>query len=136
MPDAADQDSPRPVLTAAEPQLFVSDIKASCDFFTVKLGFTIAFVYGDPPFYGQVCRDGARLNLRHVDRPVFDSALRKRESLLSAAIAVEGIRQLFREFQSAGVLFHEALTRQPWGAETFIVEDPDGNLLLFAGRAD
>src|ERR1051326_5565390 len=45
-----------PVITAAEPQLLVADVRASCDFFSQKLGFKIAFVYGDPPFYGQVMR--------------------------------------------------------------------------------
>jgi len=28
------------------------------------------------------------------------------------------------------------LRKERWGAETFIVKDPDGNLLLFAGPAD
>jgi len=131
--------STRAVLTAAEPQLFVSDIKASCDFFTRKLGFAVAFVYGDPPFYGQVSRDRAALNLHCVDRPVFDSQLREREDLLSAAITVDSadeLEQLYVEFQSAGVAFHRAPKREPWGAKNFIVKDPDGNLLLFAGPAD
>ena len=73
----------RPVLVAAQPQLFAADIKASCDFFTQRLGFAIVFVYGEPPFYAQVRRDGARLNLRCVDAPLIDSARRERESLLS-----------------------------------------------------
>jgi hypothetical protein len=34
-------------------ELFVADIKASCDFFTQKLGFSIVFTYGEPPFYAQ-----------------------------------------------------------------------------------
>jgi hypothetical protein len=51
MPVSAEQSSARPVIIAAEPQLFVADIKASCDFFTSKLGFAIAFSYGEPPFY-------------------------------------------------------------------------------------
>jgi hypothetical protein len=59
-----------PRLTSIAAQLFVRDLKASTDFFTSKLGFTIDFVYGDPPFYGQVSRDNARLALRHVDEPV------------------------------------------------------------------
>jgi catechol 2,3-dioxygenase-like lactoylglutathione lyase family enzyme len=125
-----------PVLTGADPQLFVSDIKASCDFFTKKLGFTVAFLYGDPPFYGQVCRDSARLNLRHVDQPVFDGVIRERESLLSAAIAVDAVDALYAEFQSAGVSFHQRLRTESWGARTFIVQDPDANLLLFAGGAE
>ena len=129
----------RPVITAAEPQLFVADVRASCDFFTQKLGFKIAFVSGEPPFYGQVVRDGARLNLKCVDAPIIDNALRDREELLSATITVEApgeIEQLFLEFQSMGVQFYQALKKQPWGAGNFIVRDPDGNLLLFAGPAD
>jgi uncharacterized glyoxalase superfamily protein PhnB len=139
MPEQASRtSSSRPVLTAAEPQLFVADIRKSCDFFAEKLGFTIAFVHGEPPFYGQVKRDGARLNLRCVDAPAIDGQLRERESLLSAAITVATaaeIEQLFLEFQAAGVAFHQALKKEPWGAKDFIVKDPDGNLLLFAGPA-
>lgn len=39
MPDHADLIFTKAVITGAEPQLFVADIKASCDFFTGKLGF-------------------------------------------------------------------------------------------------
>lgn len=139
MPDHAVADSPKAVITAAEPELFVADIKASCDFFKDKLGFAIAFTYGEPPFYGQVMRDAARLNLRCVDEPVIDPVLRDREELLSAALTVETaveIKQLFLEFQKTGVTFFQTLKREPWGARNFIVKDPDGNLLLFAGPAE
>jgi catechol 2,3-dioxygenase-like lactoylglutathione lyase family enzyme len=138
MPNQAEPTSSRPVLTAAEPQLFVADMKAACDFFTQKLGFSIVFVYGEPPFYGQVKRDGARVNLRCVDHPVIDPELRDREHLLSAAMTVESaeeIKQLFLEFQSAAVPFHQTLKKEPWGARNFIVKDLDGNLLQFAGPA-
>jgi catechol 2,3-dioxygenase-like lactoylglutathione lyase family enzyme len=138
MPNQAERTPATPVLVAAEPQLFVADIKASCDFFAQRLGFAIVFVYGEPPFYAQVKRDGARLNLRCVDAPVIDPALRDRESLLSAAITVaaaDEIKRLFLELQSAGVAFHQTLKQEPWGARDFIVKDPDGNLLLFAGPA-
>jgi catechol 2,3-dioxygenase-like lactoylglutathione lyase family enzyme len=122
------------VLVSAEPQLVVSDIAASCEFYTNKLGFAVAFTYGDPPFYAQVFRDGARLNLRHVDTPGFDPALRDREQLLSASIVLDDAKPLFLEYQAAGVAFAQPLRSEPWGARTFVVRDPDGNLILFAGR--
>jgi catechol 2,3-dioxygenase-like lactoylglutathione lyase family enzyme len=128
----------KPLIIATEPQLFVADIKASLDFYTHKLGFSIAFTYGDPPFYAQVKRDAARLNLKCVARPVIDPVLRDREELLSAAMTVaatEEIKQLFLEFQSENITFFQTLKKQPWGASNFIVRDPDGNLLLFAGPA-
>jgi catechol 2,3-dioxygenase-like lactoylglutathione lyase family enzyme len=135
---SATQISTRPVLVGAEPQLFVADIKASCEFFT-KLGFSVAFTYGEPPFYGQVARDGARLNLRCVDTPVIDPDRRDSETFLSAALTVATaaeIKALFLEFQAAGVSFAQTLRREPWGARNFIIKDPDGNLLLFAGPGE
>jgi catechol 2,3-dioxygenase-like lactoylglutathione lyase family enzyme len=138
MTDDADKVT-KPVIAGIEPQLFVADIKAAVDFFVAKLGFSVVFTYGEPPYYAQVRRDAARLNLRCVDRPVIDPALRDREELLSASltvVAAEDIRQLFREFEGRGVSFVQTLAKQPWGALDFIIRDLDGNLLLFAGPAE
>jgi catechol 2,3-dioxygenase-like lactoylglutathione lyase family enzyme len=126
-------------IMGSEPQLFVADIERSCEFFCKKLGFSLVFSYGSPPYYAQVGRDAARLNLRCVEGPVIDSTVRDREELLSASMTVataDEIKLLFLEFQSAGVTFQQTLKRQPWGAKTFVVKDPDGNLLLFAGPAN
>src|SRR6201996_8745133 len=71
-----------PILTSVAAHLYVRDLEASTDFFTTKLGFTVDFVYGDPPFYGQVSRDRARLALRSIDEPVFAGDIREREDLL------------------------------------------------------
>ncbi len=98
----------------------------------------MVFTYGEPPYYGQVKRDRARLNLRCVEALVIDSALRDNEELLSATLMVNStaeIEQLFAEFQSAGVGFAQTLTVKPCGAKDFIIKDLDGNLLLFAGPA-
>lgn len=126
-------------IVAAEPQLLVADIERSCKFFAEKLGFSLVFSYGDPPYYAQVRRGAARLNLRCVETSLIESTLRGREELLSASMTVataDEIKLLFLEFQSAGAVFHQSLKKQPWGAKNFIVKDPDGNLLLFAGPAN
>ena len=104
--------SSKATIVAAEPQLFVTDIKRSCEFFCEKLGFSLVFRYGKPPYYAQVARDAAHLNLRCVEQPVIESTIR------------------------AEVAFHQKLKKQPWGARNFVVKDPDGNLLLFAGPAN
>ena len=126
-------------IVGAEPQLFVANIKRSCEFFCNQLGFSLVFSYGEPAYYAQMGRDGARLNLRYVERPAIESTVRAREELLSVSMTVATaaeIKLLFLEFQSAGVTFHQRLKKHPWGAKTFIVTDPDGNLLLFAGPAN
>jgi uncharacterized glyoxalase superfamily protein PhnB len=139
MTHEASQPVPRPILNSTAAQLFVADIRASCDFYTQKLGFAIDFVYGDPPYYGQVVRDHARLALRVVGEPVFAGDIREREHLLSASLTVataDEIKQLFLSYQATGVRFDQTLKKEPWGARTFVVTDPDGNHILFAGPAD
>jgi len=139
MPDRAKTIATRAVIASAEPELFVADIKSSCDFFASRLGFAIGFTYGEPPFYAQVRRDGARLNLRCVEKPVIDPDQRDCEQLLSAALTVATageITQLFLEFQATGATFFQTIKREPWGAKNFIVSDIDGNLLLFAGPVE
>jgi catechol 2,3-dioxygenase-like lactoylglutathione lyase family enzyme len=129
----------QPILTSVAAHLYVRDLQASTDFFTTKLGFTIDFVYGDPPFYGQVSRDNARLALRSMDESFFTEDIRQREDLLSASITLasaDEIKQLFLTYQAADVPLAQSLRNEPWQAKTFIVKDPDGNLILFAGPAN
>jgi hypothetical protein len=125
MSDQATQTTPKAVIAATAAQLFVADIRASCDFFTRKLGSSIVFVYGEPPFYAQVTRDQGLLNLKSVDYTVMDPTLRDKESLLSTDMGIkthEEIKQLFLEFQAAGVTFFQTLRKEPWAAKTFIVK--------------
>jgi len=126
------------LLNTAEASIFTTDFEAACAFFTAKLGFEIVFTYGEPPFYGQIRRDKALINLRLVEGPVFVDDVREREELLAISITVgtaDNLRQLFLEFETAGVDFFRPLKQEPWGARTFVVRDPDGNLLLFAGTS-
>jgi len=130
---------PQPILTSVAAHLYVRNLEVSTEFFTKKLGFTIDFVYGDPPFYGQVSRDNARPALRFMDEPFFIGDIREREGLLSASITLasaEEIKDLFRIYHAADVPLAQSLRNEPWQAKTFIVKDPDGNLILFAGPAN
>lgn len=121
-------------ILSAEPQLFVSNMESSLAFYVGKLGFAVTFSYGEPPFYAQVSRGGAQLNLRRADGPVFDRDFRRREAdALSATLTLDVAEPLYLEYQAAGVGFFQPLRTEPWGASIFIVEDPDGNLIAFAG---
>lgn len=123
-------------IISAEPQLFVSDIARSCRFYVDKLGFEIGFIHGEPPFYAQVYRDGGRLNLRRIAGPVFDRDFRERDhDALSATLTLNDASPLFLELEGKDVDFYQTLKTEPWGAQTLIVQDPDGNLICFAGRA-
>jgi hypothetical protein len=88
------------------------------------------FKYGQPAFYALVQRDGARLNLRFVHKPVLDKEAER--DLLAASIPVENIKSLYLEYRAAAAPMHQALKKQPWGLRDFIVRDPDGNLIHFS----
>jgi catechol 2,3-dioxygenase-like lactoylglutathione lyase family enzyme len=121
-------------LTAIEPQLFVTDLAASLAFFEQVLGLETLFAYGEPPFYASVGRDGLAINLRKVKALPLTPAFRKREpDALALTITVSDAKALFLACEAAGAPFHQRLRTEPWGARTFIVVDPDGNLLAFAG---
>ena len=96
----------------------------------------MSFVYGTPPFYAGIARDAARLSVRRARGPFFDPGFLAREKdPVSATIAVEDAATIFEEFTNRGVEFHQALRIEDWGTQTFMMRDPDGNLLLFAGPA-
>jgi catechol 2,3-dioxygenase-like lactoylglutathione lyase family enzyme len=123
-----------PRLLIAYPQALVSDVQQAADYYVTKLGFRVVYLYGEPPFYGLVDRDGAGLNLRHIDPPLLArwAAERAHEEVLTANIPADGVAALFEEFAARGVDFFQKLKKQPWGTTDFIVRDPDGNLICFA----
>ena len=116
----------------AEPQLFTTDLARSLAFYTSQLGFETRFSYGEPPFYAQVARGEAYLNLRLLREAVIDPNSSREEDYLAASICVESIKELFLDYQDKGVDFKQSLRTEPWGAKTFIFSDPDDNLILFA----
>jgi len=124
---------PQPDLKEAIPCLWVVDVESTCEFYRERLGFDVEFKYGEPPYYSQLHRDTVRLALRHVDEAVPETERQRRrsEDLLATTIVVESVKGLFEEFVQADVSFHQKLRTEPWGARTFIVEDPEGNLIGF-----
>jgi catechol 2,3-dioxygenase-like lactoylglutathione lyase family enzyme len=120
-----------PVLKTATPILLVRDVKACAAFFEKKLGFTIDFLHGLPPFYGAVSRDSACLHLRYVENPRFAQTAAEEKSLIAASVEVSNVHGLFEEFRERGVEFTQMLTKQAWGGTDFHVQDPDGNVISF-----
>jgi uncharacterized glyoxalase superfamily protein PhnB len=124
----------RPVLLYAEPTLFVTGtIEGALDYYAEKLGFRTVLVYGDPAYFAQASRDGVRLNLRFVHKPVLDRT--GEPDLLQASIHVADVKALFLEYQAAGVTLAQTLMKSPWGTSGFIIEDPYGNLIGFGEKS-
>jgi uncharacterized glyoxalase superfamily protein PhnB len=129
--DAASTSAARPRILVARPFVFVRDVDAACAYYADTLGFTLAFSYGNPAFYAEVERDGVRLCVRHTDDALIDPALAKREEIVLASFEVSDAKALYLELQNAGAVFSQTLRSQPYGTREFIVDDADGNRLLF-----
>jgi uncharacterized glyoxalase superfamily protein PhnB len=126
--------SPALRLTRAVPVISVASVEAAAGFFKNTLGFSIDFLHGEPPFYGSVSRDGACVHLKFVHEPVLTVGAQDRDGFIVAFIQVENVKALYAEYLAAGAGFDQKLKKQAWGGRDFIVRDPDGNGLCFAGR--
>lgn len=120
-------------LTRAIPIVFVADVRRSAAFYRDSLGFSIDFLHGEPPFYGSISRDGACLHLKFVHAPVFTLGDGDRDGVIMAFVNVDNVKALFAEYVAAGVTFGQRLHKEAWGGHAFIVQDPDGNSICFAG---
>jgi catechol 2,3-dioxygenase-like lactoylglutathione lyase family enzyme len=132
-PTQTKQLSPALRLARAVPVIFVANVRTSAEFFRNTLGFSIDFLHGQPPFYGSVSRDGARVHLKFVHEPVLVAGAQDRDGLITAFIEVENVRALYAEYVAAGAIFDQKLKKQAWGGRDFIVRDPDGNGICFVG---
>ena len=121
----------RPILAAAVPILFARNVAATATYYEQTLGFQIEFLHGEPPFYGAVSRDRARLHLRFVHQTNFSELAAREGSLILATIEVANVKALFHEYEARSVDFAQRLVRQPWGGLDFHVRDPEGNVVSF-----
>ena len=108
------------------------DVADALAWYRDVLGFDVDFAYGEPPFYGQVSRDGLALNLRHTDESPWRDRLD--EDLLAVRIDVTDCRALHRELEATGADIVLPPRLEPWGQVTMIVADPDGNLIGFGSE--
>ena len=118
-------------VTAVVPILLVCDVAASTRWFEEGLGFATDFLYGEPPFYGSVSRDGVRLHLRFVREPAFAGIAAREEALIAASFEVSDVRALFDEIAGRSAEIAQPLVSQEWGGTDFHVRDPDGNVVSF-----
>ena len=124
--------SPAPTgarLVNIAPQFLVLDLQAACAFYAEKLGFRVAFTFGD--FYAGVERDGIRIHLKLSDEPDLSRHAKQHDDHLDAFITVDDVASLYAEYQDRGVMFAQPLETKPWGTREFVVWDNSGFILHF-----
>ena len=117
------EDSTRPIECA--PVFVVRDLAASLAYYRDALGFDVAFTWGEPTYYGGVCRGAVTIHLiaaAQSTRPPGASSL---------AVFVGSADDLHRELFARGARIEKPPATYPYGMREFNVEDLDGNTLVF-----
>lgn len=102
--------------------LAVSDINAAVDFYTKKLGFTLAFTWGEPPNFAGVNLDKVKMFLRK-DTPNPKGCL--------VYFFVGDADQLYEFHRGNGVEIAEPIEDRPYGIRDYTVRDLHGYCLTF-----
>ncbi len=111
-----------PNLSRIAPELPVSNVPKSIEYYEAKLGFhtTMTMPDGD---YAIVERDDVAIHLFQSDKETSAPA--------SIHIFTEGLDELHAELQKRGAHLKQGIVRKPWGNRDFRVIDDSGNEIKF-----
>ena len=110
------------------PQLLVSDINRSIEFYTRKLGFEESFRYEG--FYSGIIKDGYSIHLKIGKHSIEERENRRSNEHLDIIFSVEGIEDLYEDILRKSIEVIQALRNMPYGKE-FYIADPDGYIISF-----
>lgn len=121
-----------PKIIGSAPILLVKNVVASADYYRDQVGFTINGMWGEPPSFCILERDGFCLMLSCVDR---DDAIRPHhkvvDSMWNVYFWVNDVEAIFQELQKRGAKIDYALCVQPYGCREFGIQDIDGYDIAF-----
>ncbi len=121
-----------PRVTSFAPQFLVDDLQRSMEFYR-RLGFTFGAPWED--FYAIGHLDGLELHLKQAPKNQAERQHRREHEHLDASAGVDGIEAFYEQCVANRVTILKPLAPTEWGTKDFYVEDPDGYIICFGGRA-
>lgn len=120
-----------PVLRVAWPQLQVLDLSRTLEYYRDKLGFETKWVWGDPPRYANVTRDGVSIHLVAAK-----DAGKPNTECTDMYIAADPVDALFVELKGRGAEFIEEIGTREYGMRDFAVVDCNGFRIAFGQEVE
>ena len=111
------------------PILAVPDVLEAAEFYCDKLGFTIGFLFGDPPTHGGIHRGEWTNEGAHIQLSLTDQPLPPKPQVGFYVFMGEDVDGLFEQYRAAGVHIEREPTNEPWGMREFAIRDCHGYLL-------
>lgn len=119
-------------LTSVAPVLLVRDVVASAHYFRDRLGFGFDRLWGEPPDFCMVHRDGCTVMLSQAPG---DARLvphwRVVDRMWNAYFWVDDVASLYEELRERGALIDYELGMKDYGVEEFGVQDLDEHDIAF-----
>jgi catechol 2,3-dioxygenase-like lactoylglutathione lyase family enzyme len=119
------------ILTGA-PVLLVRDVVAAADYFRDKLGFAYDRLWGDPPDFCMVERDGNTVMLSQA--PAHAELVpnwRVVDQMWDVYFWVDDVDAIYAELQQRGATIDYELGLKPYGVKEFGVQDVDDHDIAF-----
>jgi len=112
-------------VTKVFPVFTVRDLEEALEFYRDKLGFAIAWTWGDPMLRAGVALDDVEIQLEGggLGAPPGPSVV---------YCHMTGVESYYELCRGRGTAVAVELADRPWGMRDFRVEDPSGNRIGFA----
>lgn len=120
-----------PKITASASVLLVADVVASANYFRDCAGFHYDHLFGEPPDFCILRRDGHYLMLGKADAARITPFWKIREKMCNAYFWVDDADALYAEMKSKGAKMDYGPCTQPYGVREFGIRDPDGHDISF-----
>lgn len=110
----------------AIPQLPVTDVEASAEWYHRALGFEIVFLNEDPDDDDPTNYAGLRQGEVEVHL-ILDEDSSAKAGTAYLYLITRNVEEIYDTVKSKSVTIARELRTEPWGAKAFNVLDPDGN---------
>jgi len=110
-------------------QLRTTDISASIDFYTTKLGLTLGFQYRD--FYAGICTGNQMFHLKLVDEIDPSIQFVDDNEHFHLYLQTDDVSACAEMLKSKGVNLVKDVHLTDWGTREFVIKDDQGHTLYF-----
>lgn len=119
-------------ITSHAPILFASDLAKTIAYFVDRVGFTVGGVWGEPPDFAILVRDGAHLMLSQApEGHAIVPHWRVKDKLWNAYFWVDDARAMYDELRARGAHIDYELHEKPYGVLEFGIQDLDDQDIAF-----
>jgi catechol 2,3-dioxygenase-like lactoylglutathione lyase family enzyme len=118
-------------LKSVAPQLVVSDVVATAEYYREILGFRVLGYWADPPVYSMVARDGVEIHFGKAEEAGTSNAA-VRSGSFDLYIWVSDVQAIFEELTERGADILEGPVKRVYESTEVVVRDINGFTLVFA----